>query len=56
MVQVGQSRREVARVGQRVRRSSAAVLQQHIPVVSPVKVGSPHQHLGDFEKVFRCTS
>lgn len=56
MVQVGQPGREVARVRRRVRRGSAAVLQQHIPVVSSVKVGPPRQHLGEFKKMFKHSS
>lgn len=48
MVQVGQSRREVAWMRRRVWRGSAAVLPQNVPVVSSVKVGPPHQHLEGF--------
>lgn len=52
VVQVGHSRREVARVRRGVRRGSPAVLQQDVPVVSAVEVGPPHQHLG---KSKRCS-
>lgn len=55
-MQVGKSRREVARVRRWVRRGSTAVLHQNIPVVSSVKVGPPRQDLGGFKKVFRIAS